>query len=88
MIEPHRFGDHRGFFAETYSQRVYAELGIDENFVQDTNLQLVETICGILDRLHPRAGGASSAKAVARTGKRSPHWRVGPRSTWMKPERG
>ncbi len=32
--------------------------------------------------------GVSSAKAVARTGKRSPHWRAGPRSTCMKPERG
>lgn len=37
MIEPNRFGDHRGFFAETYSQRVYAELGINENFVQDNH---------------------------------------------------
>lgn len=42
-------------------------------------------------RLSPgtsRAGRASSAKAVARIGNRSPRFRAGPRSTWMKPERG
>jgi len=37
VIEPRRFGDHRGFFAETYSQRAYAELGIDAAFVQDNH---------------------------------------------------
>ena len=34
------------------------------------------------------AGGVSAAKAVARTGHRSPHCRAGPRSTCMNPERG
>ena len=28
LIEPKRHGDHRGFFAETYSQQAYAELGV------------------------------------------------------------
>ena len=37
LLTPKRFGDHRGFFAETYSQRVYAELGIDAEFVQDNH---------------------------------------------------
>ena len=40
MIEPHRFGDQRGFFAETYSQRVYEELGINEKFMQDKAFDL------------------------------------------------
>jgi hypothetical protein len=32
-----------------------------------------------------RIGRVSAAKAVARTGNRSPHCRAGPRSTWMTP---
>ena len=28
LIHPLRHGDHRGFFAETYSQRTYAALGV------------------------------------------------------------
>mgnify|MGYP002653669271 CR=1 FL=1 len=32
--------------------------------------------------------GVSAAKAVSRTGNRSPHWRGGPRSTCMNPDRG
>jgi len=37
VIEPDRFGDHRGFFAETYSHRAYAEFGINSAFVQDNH---------------------------------------------------
>lgn len=36
-IEPKRHGDHRGFFAETYSRQRYADLGIDAEFVQDNH---------------------------------------------------
>lgn len=35
LLRPKRFGDHRGFFAETYSRRVYAGIGLDVEFVQD-----------------------------------------------------
>ncbi|MCA1808133.1 MAG: dTDP-4-dehydrorhamnose 3,5-epimerase [Kiritimatiellia bacterium] len=34
LIEPRVFGDDRGFFMETYSRRVFAENGIDLEFVQ------------------------------------------------------
>ena len=37
LIEPKRHGDHRGFFAETYSQRAYAGLGVAATFVQDNH---------------------------------------------------
>jgi len=37
LIEPDRFGDHRGFFAEAYNQRLYVGLGIHANFVQDNH---------------------------------------------------
>ncbi|WP_126975455.1 dTDP-4-dehydrorhamnose 3,5-epimerase [Frigidibacter oleivorans] len=37
LIEPRRFGDDRGFFAETWSRRVLAAGGIDLDFVQDNH---------------------------------------------------
>jgi dTDP-4-dehydrorhamnose 3,5-epimerase len=35
LIVPRRFGDARGFFAETYTARRFVEIGIDRPFVQD-----------------------------------------------------
>lgn len=57
MIEPDRFGDHRGFFAETYSQRVYAGLGIVESFVQDNHSLSAEigTVRGLHFQVPPHA---------------------------------
>jgi len=37
VLEPKVFGDARGFFLESYNQRVMAELGIPESFVQDNH---------------------------------------------------
>ena len=38
ILEPRVFADERGFFLETYNQRVLAETaGIDESFVQDNH---------------------------------------------------
>jgi dTDP-4-dehydrorhamnose 3,5-epimerase len=37
LIEPVIHGDERGFFQETYRENVFAELGIDEPFVQDNH---------------------------------------------------
>ena len=37
MLEPSVFGDNRGFFLESYNQRVFAEIGIAEPFVQDNH---------------------------------------------------
>ncbi|MFZ6020114.1 MAG: dTDP-4-dehydrorhamnose 3,5-epimerase [Chloroflexota bacterium] len=37
LIEPHLFGDQRGFFMETYQQKVFAEQGITAQFVQDNH---------------------------------------------------
>ncbi|WP_192799406.1 dTDP-4-dehydrorhamnose 3,5-epimerase [Brucella anthropi] len=36
-ITPRRFGDHRGFFSETYNAKSFAEAGIDLTFVQDNH---------------------------------------------------
>ena len=35
VVEPKVFGDARGFFMETYSERAFRELGLPTNFVQD-----------------------------------------------------
>jgi|HubBroStandDraft_6_1064221.scaffolds.fasta_scaffold92100_4 dTDP-4-dehydrorhamnose 3,5-epimerase len=35
LLEPKVFGDSRGFFLESYNEKVMAELGIRERFVQD-----------------------------------------------------
>lgn len=35
ILEPRIFGDHRGYFMETYSERVFDSLGISARFVQD-----------------------------------------------------
>lgn len=35
LIEPKVFGDERGFFLETYSEKALAEIGIQQRFVQD-----------------------------------------------------
>jgi dTDP-4-dehydrorhamnose 3,5-epimerase len=35
LIRPHRHGDDRGWFMETYDQKAFKEIGIEVNFVQD-----------------------------------------------------
>ncbi len=35
IIEPDVFGDHRGFFKETYNATSFRKIGLDLNFVQD-----------------------------------------------------
>ena len=37
VLEPRIFGDERGFFFESYNQRIMAEVGIVEKFVQDNH---------------------------------------------------
>lgn len=49
IIEPRVFGDHRGFFMETYNHQRYAEAGISARFVQDN---LSRSTRGTLRGLH------------------------------------
>jgi len=37
IITPRRFGDHRGFFSETWSKSALTEAGVDLDFVQDNH---------------------------------------------------
>ena len=49
LIQPDVFGDHRGYFLESWNRRKYAEHGLDVDFVQD-NLSFSKK--GILRGLH------------------------------------
>lgn len=50
LIEPKVFGDHRGFFLETYQQDRYRDLlGISDDFVQDNHSRSQQ---GVLRGLH------------------------------------
>lgn len=49
LIEPHVFGDQRGFFMETYHQARYQESGIPDRFVQDNHSRSRR---GVLRGLH------------------------------------
>jgi dTDP-4-dehydrorhamnose 3,5-epimerase len=35
VVEPDIFGDHRGFFVESWNRKRYSDVGIDAEFVQD-----------------------------------------------------
>ncbi|MCG7360606.1 dTDP-4-dehydrorhamnose 3,5-epimerase [Roseomonas sp. ACRSG] len=37
LLQVRRFGDHRGFFMETYSQRDFEAVGVTDHFVQDNH---------------------------------------------------
>lgn len=62
LLKPRRFGDHRGFFAETYSRRVYAGLGMDSEFVQDNHS--LSAAVGTVRGLHFQAPPHAQAKLV------------------------
>jgi dTDP-4-dehydrorhamnose 3,5-epimerase len=49
VFEPKIFGDHRGFFVETFNQARYQEAGLNAEFVQD-NLSYSQK--GVLRGLH------------------------------------
>lgn len=49
LIEPDVFGDHRGFFMETWHHEKFAEAGINATFVQDNHSKSKQ---GILRGLH------------------------------------
>src|SRR6266516_4725870 len=49
ILEPRVFGDERGFFLESYNERLFADLGVDECFVQDNHSY---SSCNVLRGLH------------------------------------
>jgi len=57
LLRPKRFGDHRGYFAETYSLAKLIEQGIDLTFVQDNESLSAEkgTVRGLHFQSPPHA---------------------------------
>lgn len=57
IIEPSVFGDHRGFFIESYNEEMYKANGIHHVFVQDNHSLSVEAsvLRGLHYQLHPKA---------------------------------
>jgi len=49
VIEPAIFGDHRGYFMETYNKKDFARIGLDMDFVQDNQSKSTK---GVLRGLH------------------------------------
>ncbi len=62
LIEPQVFGDHRGWFMETYSSRVFADMGITAVFVQDN--QSFSARKGTLRGIHFQNAPMAQAKLV------------------------
>ena len=59
LVKPRRFGDSRGWFAETYSRRAYEGLGITSEFVQDNHSMsaAVGTLRGLHFQVPPHGQG-------------------------------
>jgi dTDP-4-dehydrorhamnose reductase/dTDP-4-dehydrorhamnose 3,5-epimerase len=57
IIEPKVFGDHRGWFTETYSKERFKEFGVDIDFVQDNHSFSAQkgTLRGLHFQLNPKA---------------------------------
>ncbi|WP_280738288.1 MULTISPECIES: dTDP-4-dehydrorhamnose 3,5-epimerase [unclassified Enterococcus] len=62
IIEPAVFGDHRGFFTESYSAEDFKAAGIDFNFIQDNHSLSAEA--GVLRGLHFQKGQAAQTKLI------------------------
>ena len=65
IIEPQVFGDHRGYFMETYSTTKFQEIGITATFVQD-NMSFSANK-GTLRGLHFQNDPMAQAKLVSCT---------------------
>ena len=62
IVEPKVFGDHRGFFMESYSKRVFEEAGLHYDFVQDNHSS--STVKGTLRGIHFQQDPMAQAKIV------------------------
>ena len=62
IIEPDVFGDNRGWFMESYSEKKFKELGIDADFVQDNRSFSAEK--GIIRGMHCQINSSVQAKLI------------------------
>ncbi|MFA8449631.1 MAG: dTDP-4-dehydrorhamnose 3,5-epimerase [Bacteroidales bacterium] len=61
IIQPKIFGDHRGYFAETYREDIFKKEIGNINFVQDNESS---SLYGVLRGLHSQKDGYAQAKLV------------------------
>lgn len=62
ILIPKVFGDHRGFFMESWSRRTVEEAGLFYDFVQDNHS--LSTVKGTLRGIHFQKGDKAQAKLV------------------------
>ena len=62
IIEPQVFGDHRGYFMETWSTKNFEDIGLHYNFVQDNQSFTAQK--GTLRGIHFQNDPMSQAKLV------------------------
>ena len=62
ILEPKVFGDHRGWFMESWSQKKMEDAGLFYNFIQDNHSFSAQK--GTLRGLHFQKGEAAQAKLV------------------------
>ena len=62
IVEPKVFGDHRGFFMETWSEKEFDAAGLHYDFVQDNHSS--STVKGTLRGIHFQRGDKAQAKLV------------------------
>ena len=62
IVEPAVFGDHRGFFTESYSEEDFKVAGITANFVQDNHS--LSSQAGVLRGLHFQKGESAQTKLI------------------------
>ncbi len=62
IVEPAVFGDHRGFFMESWSRRAFEEAGLNYDFVQDNHSS--SAVKGTLRGIHFQRGDKAQAKRV------------------------
>ncbi len=61
IFEPSVFGDHRGYFLESFNENTFHEAGIDVRFVQDNESK---SQYGVVRGLHYQTGVHAQAKLV------------------------
>ena len=65
IIEMDVFGDHRGFFTESYTRQNFSNAGIDIDFLQDNHSLSVEP--GVLRGMHFQTEPKAQTKLVRTT---------------------
>ena len=61
IFEPRTFGDHRGYFLESFNENTFKEAGIDVRFVQDNESK---STYGVVRGLHYQLNPFAQAKLV------------------------